>query len=187
MSFSLEAAKRRIRPQRRAGRLTPRSEGELPFADQLTLDARPLLLDTCVYIDQLQRRSPPAVERLLRNGVFNHSAVCLAELTHLIGALDPARIDTRLAQREIEGTIDDIPPHRLTAPSDRAFGESGMLAGLVTRLAGERRPRALQNDALLYLHALERGFIILTRNIRDFDFFDQLLPSGRVLFYRRTD
>jgi len=28
--------------------------------------------------------------------------------------------------------------------------------------------------------------VLLTRNIREFDWFDQLLPSGRVLFYRQT-
>ena len=34
------------------------------------------------------------------------------------------------------------------------------------------------------LHALERGYTVLTRNIRDFDFMNQIMPSGRVLFYR---
>lgn len=61
-----------------------------------------------------------------------------------------------------------------------------MLAGLVARLSGAEgvgRPTLL-NDASLYLHALERGWIILTRNVRDFDYFDQLLPVGRVLLYQ---
>lgn len=40
------------------------------------------------------------------------------------------------------------------------------------------------NDATLYLHALERGYTVLTRNIQDFDFMNQIMPSGRVLFYR---
>jgi predicted nucleic acid-binding protein len=63
-----------------------------------------------------------------------------------------------------------------------------MLAGLVSRLSGvggaERS--LLLNDASLYLHAVERGWIVVTRNIRDFDSFDQLLPASRVLFYARA-
>lgn len=44
----------------------------------------------------------------------------------------------------------------------------------------------LLNDASLYLQALERGWIVLTRNLRDFDYLDQLLPAGRVLFYEQA-
>jgi hypothetical protein len=35
------------------------------------------------------------------------------------------------------------------------------------------------------LQALERGWTVLTRNVRDFDCFDQILPADRVLFYQR--
>ena len=67
------------------------------------------------------------------------------------------------------------------------MGEAGMLAGLVSRLIGvERGERTLLlNDASLYLQALERGWTILTRNLRDFDYFDQLLPANRVLLYEQ--
>jgi predicted nucleic acid-binding protein len=34
------------------------------------------------------------------------------------------------------------------------------------------------------MHALEHGYTVLTRNIRDFDFMNQIVPPGRVLFYR---
>jgi predicted nucleic acid-binding protein len=44
----------------------------------------------------------------------------------------------------------------------------------------------LLNDASLYLQAMERGWIVLTRNLRDFDYLDQLLPAGRVLFYEQA-
>jgi predicted nucleic acid-binding protein len=43
---------------------------------------------------------------------------------------------------------------------------------------------AALNDATIYLHALERGYAALTRNIRDFDLMNQILPEGRVVFYR---
>ena len=65
------------------------------------------------------------------------------------------------------------------------MGEAGMLAGLVSRLTGAPRAEApaLFNDACIYLQALERGWVVLTRNIRDFDLFDQLSPTGRLLLY----
>ena len=44
--------------------------------------------------------------------------------------------------------------------------------------------QATLNDALLYAQASERGHVVLTRNIREFDFFDQIWPGERVLFYR---
>jgi hypothetical protein len=68
------------------------------------------------------------------------------------------------------------------------MGEAGILAGLVSRLAGAEfgREQALLNDAMLYLQAVEQGYVLLTRNIREFDWFDQLLPGGRVLFYRQV-
>jgi hypothetical protein len=43
---------------------------------------------------------------------------------------------------------------------------------------------AALNDATIYLHALEYGYTVLTRNIRDFDFMNQIVPPGRLLFYR---
>ena len=146
-----------------------------------------LLLDACVYIDVLQSRTPASVDELLEARIVNHSTVCLAEITHLFGRLDPAHPGTKRVLREIGRTIDDIPHHRLASPSEAAMGEAGMLAGLVSRILGvERSERPhLLNDASLYLQALERGWTVLTRNIRDFDCFDQLLPANRVLFYEQ--
>lgn len=147
-----------------------------------------LLLDTCVYIDALQGRTPASVDDLLEVRIINHSTVCLAELTHLFGRLDPVHPGTKSVLREIRRTIEDVPGHRLFSPSATAMGEAGMLAGLAARLSGAGRSEspALLNDASLYLQALERGWIILTRNVRDFDYFDQLLPAGGVLFYQQT-
>jgi hypothetical protein len=42
------------------------------------------------------------------------------------------------------------------------------------------------NDAILYLQGVENGHTVLTRNICEFDCFDQLLPSDRVLLYARV-
>jgi len=118
-----------------------------------------LLLDTSVYIDLLQGRTPDSVDRLLQLRVNNHSSVCLSELTHLFGRLDPKDRRTAGVLREVRGVIADIPAHRLSAPSVRSSGEAGILAGLVARL-GRIEPQHAQatlNDALLYAQASERG------------------------------
>lgn len=145
-----------------------------------------MLLDTCVYLDVLQGRTPPQVDDLLRLRIVNHSTVALAELTHLFGRLDPAHAGTRSVLATIGEVIDDIPPHRLTAPGERAFGEAGMLAGVAARLGGRPAGVATLNDALLFLQARETGCALLTGNVADFDIFDQVLPGSGVLFYRTT-
>lgn len=162
-----------------------RADADLPFVtDRTTLAGRELLLDTSVYVDVLQGRTPTAVDRLLQTRIINHSTVALSELTHLLGALDPAHPRTAGVLKALGQTIDDIPPHRLTQPSTRACGEAGMLTGLATRLTGQANGMVLLNDALLFLHAAEAGCALLTGNIRDFDWFDQLLPGTGVLLYR---
>lgn len=99
--------------------------------------------------------------------------------------MDPSHGGTKAVLGEICGVIENIPDHRLTAPSPAAMGEAGMLAGLVTRLSGGVRGDgpAMLNDASIYLQALECGWTVLTRNVGDYDLFDQVLPAGRVLFY----
>ena len=81
-----------------------------------------------------------------------------------------------------------MPAHSLSPPSLRVLGGAGILAALAMRLAGIERGReqALLNDATVYLQAVEQGQTVLTRNVREFDCFDQLLPGNRVLFYRRV-
>jgi predicted nucleic acid-binding protein len=157
---------------------------DLPLVRRPVSAGPELLLDTCVYIDVLQGRTPQAVDDLLHARIANHSTVCLAELTYLFGRLDPSHPGTKAVLKQILQTVEDIPSHRLSAPSATAVGEAGMLAGLVARLAGDGLN--LLNDASLYLQALERGWIVLTRNLRDFDYFDQLLPADRVLFYEQV-
>jgi predicted nucleic acid-binding protein len=188
LSFDLARALRRIKPQRTVGSMQRRRTTDLPLVQTPIAAGAELLLDTCVYIDVLQGRTPANVDDLLEARILNHSTVCLAELTHLFGRLDPAHASTRTVLREIRRTIEGIPSHRLSAPSTTAMGEAGMLAGLVAHLSGIDRGEdaSLLNDANLYLQALERGWILLTRNAHDFDFFDQLLPASRVLFYEHA-
>jgi predicted nucleic acid-binding protein len=188
LNFDLNRSLKRLRPERRTAQLTRRPDEMLPFVLDRLGGGPALLLDTCVYIDILQRHAPAGVEDLVLKRRTNHSAIALAELTHLFGRLDPRDRRTEGVLAEIRGAIFDMSAHRLSAPSMRTMGEAGILAGLAARLGGieSGREQALLNDAVLYLQAIEQGQVLLTRNIREFDWFDQLLPSGRVLFYRQT-
>lgn len=184
MSFDRKASVRRIKPQRPTSTLSRRSDSNLPFVIGMPPAGREVLLDTCVYIDVLQGKTPEDVDRLLQTRIVNHSTVALSEMTWLLGALDPAHSQTSRILKLLGATIDDIPPHRLSSPSQRAFGEAGMLAGLVSRLTGQPKSQSLVNDALLLLHAAEIGCDLVTGNVRDFDWLDQLMPGHGLILYR---
>ena len=185
LSFDITRTLRRFKPGRRTARLIRRPDEALPFVSEKAAGGPELLLDTCVYIDVLQHRAPPGVKSLLTTRLSNHSGVALAELTHLFGRLDPRDDRTGQVLAEISGVISDMPSHRLSPPSLNAQGEAGILGGLVVRLAGIELggEQALLNDAILYLQGVEQGQMVLTRNVREFDWFDQLFPNNRVLFY----
>lgn len=187
LSFDLTRSLRRLKPGRRTARLIRRPDEALPFVSEKAAGGPELLLDTCVYIDVLQRRAPEGLKSLLTTRLSNHSGVALAELTHLFGRLDPRDDRTGQVLAEISGVISDMPSHRLSSPSLNVQGEAGILTGLVVRLAGieSGREQAVLNDAILYLQGVEQGQIVLTRNVREFDWFDQLFPNNRVLFYHR--
>lgn len=186
MAFDLDRALRRLKPQRlRGGLLRRRSDADLPFAGAPG-PGPALLIDSTVYVDVLQGRSPPELDELIQLRACHHSAVCLAELTHAFGRLNPGHGGTARALRAIEGTIADIPRHRLGAPDTEAWGTAGVLTGLLFRQGGHSKGQEKEclNDALIYLQARTLGCAVLTANVRDFDFLNQLLPDGRVLFYR---
>jgi len=115
-----------------------------------------------------------------------HSPVTGAGLAAACGLLDPAHSGTRKVVEEIAALIDRRPVQRTVAPDQSVWREAGILSGILARLQGydkDKRGR-IRNDALLYITARRNGCTVLTRNITDFDFLQQLDPSGRVLFYR---
>ncbi len=183
--FDLDRSLRRIRPQRFLRPLARRSSNELHFVTGRLIGRPELVLDTCVYLDVLAGRSPAEVDALVESRIVNHLSVCVAELVHAFGRLDPRHPGTPAALRELAGSVADIPPHRLMAASAAVVAEAGILAGLLCRLGGlgPGAQLAALNDATLFLHALAYGFVVLTRNVRDFDMMNQILPSGQVMFY----
>lgn len=187
MSFDIAASLRRLKPQKKIGPLSRRNDAELVFADHADMAGPPLLLDTTVYIDALQDRLPDALAELLRIRQLNHSAVVVAELSHLLGRLDPAHRQTAQVCQAVQTTIANIPVHRLQAPSVTVMAESGIMVGIYARLQGLQRHdrQTLLNDAQLFLQALDQGCHLLTRNIGDMDYLQQIQPAGRVIFYRQ--
>jgi hypothetical protein len=187
LTFDLQKAERALKPQA-LGALKARPEDELRWAEGEAKAGPPLLIDTAVYLDTLQGRTPARVDDLLRYRSIFHSAVCLAELTHAFGRLDPVHAATRKALAALGGAIDDIPRHRLFAPDTDLWSKAGMLAGKALRLGrippGQGQERKLLTDSLIYLQARKVGAAILTRSVRDFDFLEQLVPSGTVIFYK---
>ena len=187
MRVDLPRSLRRIKPERFAGSLLRRADADLDFVDSAVLPGPPLLLDTCVYIDALEGSLPPEAELLLRTRILMHVSVVLGELSHNFGRLDPGHPRTRDHLDELAEVVGDIPGHRIDdSISAGVLLEAGILSGLVFRLGGFQPGQevAAMNDATIYLHALERGYTVLTRNIRDFDFMNQIVPPGRVLLYR---
>lgn len=187
MESELRGALRRLKPNRQLTPLLRRPDTHLPFVDNI-VPLQPLLLDTTVYVDALEGTLPPLVTGLLSTRTLIHHTGILAELCHLFGRLNPAHPGTAAALRELTATIADIPPHRLESTTSPAvMMEAGILNGLVFRLGGfgPGQEVAALNDATLYLHALDRGYVVLTRNIRDFDYMNQIVPTGRMLFYHR--
>jgi hypothetical protein len=186
-AFSFDASVRwaRFDPQRTLSR---RPDTDLPFIGEQAEAGQELLLDTCVYIDGLQGRAPDAVADLLKIRRSNHSTVAVQELMHTVGVLDPAHSGTKSVVRQIGKVLGGMPTHRIFTPDANVLGRAAHLSGILCRLQGYRkdaRLRALQ-DSVLFLQAQNLGFSVLTANVSDFDYLLQLIPAGRVLFYRRA-
>jgi hypothetical protein len=167
--------------------LARRPDSELTLVNEEHIAGQALLLDTCVYIDQAQDRTPDLVDRLTVTRQVKHSSVAIQELMHTVGVLDPDDPRTPGAVVEIRALIGSMPRHRICVPDGDVLGRAALLAGIVCRLQGyaaDHKLRTVQ-DCVLLLQAQKLGLTLLSANIADFDVLQQLLPSTRVLFYRR--
>jgi hypothetical protein len=186
VAFDFDAARRwaRFDPRKTLAR---RGDDELPFVNPNLIAGQELLLDTCVYVDQMQGRSPSVLEGLIAQRQVNHSTVAIQELMHTVGVLSPSDTRTAGVVAEIGKQIKAMPPHRIFAPDGEALGRAALLSGILCRLQGygkDSKLRALQ-DCVLFLQAQRLGLVVLTANVSDYDILLQLIPMGRALFYRR--
>jgi hypothetical protein len=183
--FDFAAVRRwaRFDPRRTLAR---RPDDELPFVDRDLIGGQALLLDTCVYIDQMQGRSPDILDDLVAARIVNHSTIAIQELMHTVGVLDPGDPRTPSVTGEIGRLIEAMPAHRIFAPDPDVLGKAALLSGMVCRLqryAADHKLRAL-HDCVLFLQAQKLGSTVLTANVADFDILLQLIPAGRALLYR---
>lgn len=176
-----------VRLLRRLDRpLTRRPDQALPFVSPTRSLPRRTLLDTTVYIDQLQGRMPPALDAMLVAAPLYHCAVTEAEVLAVRGHLDPGHPGTATAAAKLIESVTRRPPHRCLSPDRDIWRRAGVIAGRLGRLQGygrEGRGRLL-NDALIFLTAAKAGCCVLTRNIADFDLLMQVELTGHALFYR---
>jgi hypothetical protein len=145
--FEFDAARRwaRFDPQRTLAR---RGDEELPFVNTSLIGGQALLLDTCVYSDQMQDRSPQVLDDLIAQRQVNHSSVAIQELMHTVGVLNPS--DTRTARviAEIGKQIRAMPPHRLFAPDMEVLGRAALLSGILCR--GTRKTASCARSRTVY-------------------------------------
>ncbi len=87
---------------------------------------------------------------------------------------------------QVRAQIEAMPDHRVFTPDADVLGRAALLAGMLARLQGyaqDARQKCL-HDCVLFLQAQKLGFAVLTANVAEFDLLLQLIPTGRVLFYR---
>lgn len=186
LSSEFRATLRRLKPDKHRHAFKPRAESDLDFLGSTRHRAAKLLYDTTVYVDILQNRFPQDGERMLRATEAWHSPVTEAELAAACGMLDPAHPGTRQIVEKIQKIIERRSTYRIITPDAEIWREAGILSGVLARLQGygKDQRRRILNDALLFASARKYGCIVLTRNLTDFDFLQQLDSSGRVLFYQ---
>lgn len=130
---------------------------------------------------------PAVVDDLLDVRPAHHSMIGIAELMHPVGRLDPTDVRTAEAIENIGKVIKLMRPHRLFEPDADIVGRAAILGGILSRTQSYQKDDRLRsiNDCILFLQALKLGLTVLSRNVRDFDILLQLIPAGRVLFYRQ--
>lgn len=166
--------------------LSRRPDSDLPFVGNFASAGPPLLLDTGVYINQTQGQLPAAVETLMDASQVNHSTVVIQELMHTVGVLNPSDSRTPSVIAAIQAQMKAMPDHRVFAPDPDVLGRAAILSGMLARLQGYSNDdlHKAHQYCVLYLQAQKLGFTVLTANLAEFDYLLQLLPAGRVLFYR---
>jgi hypothetical protein len=164
-----------------------RSRRELPYDPAATPPDAPLLLDATVYVDQLKGQLPGEIVALLSSRVILHGAPALAELAVTAGVLEPRDQRTHKTLEPILDTLRHIPPQRIIAPSDDAWLEGAVLAGILARTQGiaKEQRRKFLNDALMFLTAAEADAVLVSRNTHDVDLLLQMKPGVGALLYDR--
>jgi predicted nucleic acid-binding protein len=186
-AFDADRTLRRVRPDRHTRRLAARTPSPVLSDDVDPSSVGPVLLDTCVFIDNGRNTLPQAFKRLLTaRGLIHVSSITGLELAFAFGRLDPANTRTDRSLHYLHDALAMAPAHRLITASPADHILAGILASTLTRTQGlgTDARRKLLFESLLLASALRNGLTLLTANHRDFDLLSQLLPDGKVAYYR---
>jgi predicted nucleic acid-binding protein len=185
--LSIDPASSVYRLARKWKRLPPpRSHAQLPFIEDGVPLPEKVLYDTTVYIDVLQGKLSRKLEDAIAGRNPWHATIVESELSYLCGRLDPDHAGTPVVIRALQEQIGRWPENRVLNPDRKVWREAAILTGVISRLhrAKDEDRGRLMNDALIFVTALKHGCTVLTRNFRDFDLLQQLVPAGQVAFYR---
>jgi hypothetical protein len=163
VEFDFDAARRwaGFDPQRTLAR---QGDKALPFVNENLIGGQGVMLDTCVYIDQMQGRSPQILDDLIAPRQVNHSTIAIQELMHTGRRAEPVGCaecrchysDWKADQSD--ATVSDI------RTGYNVLGRAALLSGILYRLQGyhkDAKLRALQ-DCVLCLQAQKLGLVVLT-------------------------
>ena len=159
-----------------------------------TIPRGPVLFDTNVFINALIGRGsrlPRALVESLSDAFV--AAPTRAELSWLVGRLDPNHPGTARVVAAIEGALSRIDPAKVLVPTDADWLAAGTLAGRAARaIAGGARAvttaadrQELIADAITAILAGSARLTIVTEDA-DFDVLARLTPGLSVLFYDRA-
>ena len=184
--MDIETLLRRCRHALSKSELILRTDDALDFLADGDMTGEQIMLDTCVYIDQMQGRLPDAVAQRVEARTSVHSPIVLGELSFLFGNLEPRDVRTKAALAAIQAMLSAIGEHRIIPLTHEDTMRGMILSGCVARLLNHQGAsrRNLQNDSILAAHAARTGNLLVTRNIADFDRLSQLEPRLKVSFYR---
>jgi predicted nucleic acid-binding protein len=152
------------------------------------------LLDTNVFINALTQRHSPLPRVLLASLTDAFvAAPTRAELSWLLGRLDPDHPGTARVVAAIEGALSHIDPAKVLVPTDADWLATGALAGRAARaIAGGAKSittaadrQELIGDAIIAVLARSAGLTVITEDA-DFGILARLLPGLTVLFYDRA-
>ena len=183
-------------PSGRRGTAAPtgyRERALLPLVGA-ALPPGPVLFDTNVFIHALTRRRsqlPAPVLDALHCAYV--AAPTLAELSWLLGRLDPDHPNTAATVGAIRGAVDQIAAGTILTPTAAQWLEAGTLAGRAARAIGGAGKsvttatdrQELIADAITALLARDSGCTVVTEDA-DFDVLTNLVPGLSVLFYDRV-
>ncbi len=191
--------------------LPRRDRAALPFDPAAVPPDRAVMLDTSVYIQRLRGKLPEPIIACIDARMVRHSAVACAELAIGAGLLHPSHPATARNRAVIATLLGTISATDIVAPSAAAWGEAGMIAGILARTQYTTQPRQardpvrdpgrdpgrapgpaggqdairrrLLNDALLFLGAREQGAVLVSMDSTDMDLLLRFHPDAHVLLF----